>query len=107
LIFLGFSQGASMAYRAALLGRHRVDGVVAVGGDIPPELKDGTANRSWPLVLVGAGARDPWYTGPKLEADVEFLKSHDVAHELIRYDGAHEWTDELRARIGEWTGRLF
>jgi poly(3-hydroxybutyrate) depolymerase len=36
IVFVGFSQGASMAYRAAMLGRHGAIGVAAVGGDIPP-----------------------------------------------------------------------
>ena len=38
LVYAGFSQGASMAYRAAALGTHRGSGIIALGGDIPPEL---------------------------------------------------------------------
>jgi predicted esterase len=107
LVFVGLSQGASMAYRAAQLGRHRATGVVAVGGDIPPELKDAADRRTWPPVLIGAGVRDRWYTGPRLEADVEFLKTRAIRHDLARYDGGHEWTDGLKARISEWIGGLF
>src|SRR4029077_16456914 len=35
LVLAGFSQGVAMAYRAAAVAR--VDGVIAVGGDVPPE----------------------------------------------------------------------
>ena len=38
LVYAGFSQGASMAFRAAMSGGKACDGVVALGGDIPPEL---------------------------------------------------------------------
>ncbi|HXJ41778.1 MAG TPA: hypothetical protein VNH18_21050, partial [Bryobacteraceae bacterium] len=38
VVFAGFSQGVAMAFRAAVNERRRVAGVVAVGGDIPPEL---------------------------------------------------------------------
>ena len=42
LVFLGFSQGVAMAYRAALRGRHRAAGIVALAGEIPPELRSGS-----------------------------------------------------------------
>lgn len=38
LVFLGFSQGASMAYRSAILGRHRASGIIALAGDVLAEL---------------------------------------------------------------------
>jgi len=102
VVFVGFSQGASMAYRAAVLGRYKAAGVVAVGGDVPPELKDDSVDLEWPPVLVAAGVRDPWFTGAKLQEDVSFLDARGIEHELLRYDGAHEWTDELRAHLGDW-----
>ena len=38
IVYTGFSQGVAMAFRAALLGHRRAAGVIAVGGDVPPEL---------------------------------------------------------------------
>ena len=99
LIMLGFSQGAAMAYRAALLGDRPVSGIVAVAGDMPPEVKG--SPREWPPVLIGAGTRDEWFS-PRLDADLAFLQSRGVQHDVVRYDGGHEWTDELRQAIGEW-----
>ena len=45
IVFAGFSQGVAMAFRAALRGRRRAAGVIAIGGDVPPELlvRSGTA----------------------------------------------------------------
>jgi predicted esterase len=99
LIFAGFSQGAAMAYRAAILGRHPSAGVVALAGDIPPEVR--SAERAWPPVLVGAGVRDAWFAS-KVEADAAFLASRGIPHEIVRFEGGHEWTDEFRQRAGEW-----
>ena len=104
VVYLGFSQGASMAYRAAMLGERRAAGIIAIAGDIPPEMK-GATSRPWPRVLIGAGARDEWFA-TKVDADVAFLHARDASPEVIRHDGAHEWTDELRRAIGDWLGSV-
>jgi predicted esterase len=85
VIFVGFSQGVAMAYRAGILGAHRAEGVIAIGGDIPPEVKTVTADR--------------FYTPEKVDADEAFLSSIGVQFDVFRYPGGHEWTDELRERI--------
>ena len=38
IVFAGFSQGVAMAFRAAASSTRRVGGVIAVGGDVPPEI---------------------------------------------------------------------
>jgi predicted esterase len=102
LVYVGFSQGASMAYRAALMGRRRAWGIVAIGGDIPPELPLMLGERSWPRVLIAAGTFDTWYTGEKVEADRAVLAAQGAVHEILRFDGGHEWTEELRRKVGDW-----
>lgn len=103
VVYLGFSQGAAMAYRAALLGDRRASGIVAVAGDMPPEVKD--SPQEWPRVFIGAGTRDEWFS-PRLDAELQFLESRGVPHDVVRYDGGHEWTEELRQAIGEWMALL-
>jgi predicted esterase len=98
VFLLGFSQGVAMAYRAALLGRHRVAGIIAVGGDIPPDVKSVPAER-WPRLLIAAGSTDHWYTPEKVAADETFLRTHGVPHELLHYDAGHIFTDVVRARV--------
>lgn len=98
VVLLGFSQGVAMAYRAALLGRHRVAGIIAVGGDIPPDVKSVPVER-WPRVFVAAGRTDHWFTPDKVAADEAFLQRHGVTHTLLRYDAGHVFTDEVRAAI--------
>jgi predicted esterase len=107
LVYLGFSQGASMAYRAAVLGSRAARGVVALAGDIPPELKSGASRRQeWPPVLVGVGAAENWYTPDKVSADTTFLVSQGVKADVCRFAGGHEWTDEFRAAAGRWLDAL-
>jgi len=96
LFFIGFSQGVAMAYRAALLGKHRAAGIIAIGGDVPPDVKEVPADR-WPRVMIAAGAKDQWYTADKLAADEAFLKHHSVAHEIHRSDAGHEVSDGMLA----------
>jgi len=105
LVLLGFSQGAAMAYRAALLGRHRASGIVALGGDIPPELKSTDSHYDWPPVLIGAGRTDRWYTAAKVDADEALLRGKDVAHEIVRFDGGHEWADAFLTACGDWLSK--
>jgi len=98
LVFVGFSQGVAMAYRAAVRGSRRPRRIIAIGGDVPPELKTASGG-AFPSVLIAAGESDPWYTSAKLEADVDVLRSLGVDVDVFRYAGAHEFTPELRQRI--------
>ena len=98
VVFLGFSQGVAMAYRAAVMGDRPARGVIAIGGDVPPDVKVAPADR-FPSILIAAGESDDWYTAAKVEADEAFLRAHGARHEIFRYRGGHEWTAELRDRI--------
>ena len=40
LVYVGFSQGTAMAYRAAAGSGHPSRALLALGGDVPPELAD-------------------------------------------------------------------
>jgi dienelactone hydrolase len=97
LVFVGFSQGAAMAYRAA--AAIESDAVIVLGGDLPPDVD--AANL--PRTLVGRGIRDEWYTAEKLEKDLSFLPGAAT----VVSDGAHEWTDEFRAAAGEFLRSAF
>jgi predicted esterase len=100
IVFLGFSQGASMAARAAVRGARRAAGLVMLGGDIAADVRD-APSVEWPRVLVGCGTGDTWY-GARVESDLAFLRSRGVSHDIVRFEGGHEFTDELRAAVGTW-----
>ena len=105
LVVCGFSQGVAMAFRAGLLGARKADAVLALGGDVPPELLGGGA-RAFPRVLLARGARDEWYTGAKLLADEAALKAQGAAVEMLSFDGAHEWHSDFATRAGGFIANL-
>ncbi len=106
LVCCGFSQGVAMAYRAGLRAGHACRGIVALAGDVPPELQS-VPGSAWPPILIGRGRLDTWYTREKMDADLEFLERAGVPATARVFDGGHEWTDEFRAEIGRFlAGRI-
>ena len=104
LFTAGFSQGVAMAFRAAIRGRRRAIGVVAVGGDVPPELLE-DPTLAFPAVLLVRGERDDWYTSAKLEADGSALRARNTAVETFVHRGGHEWTADVAAAAARFIGR--
>ena len=90
LVFAGFSQGVAMAFRAAAASARPVAGVIAVGGDVPPELDAGVLARV-PAVLICRGANDPLYAPATFENDVRRLRQAGTGVQPLEFDGAHEW----------------
>lgn len=105
LVYLGFSQGAAMAYRAAAGSDHACQGVVVLGGDVPPELEDNLIHL--PPVLLGRGSSEEWYDAAKMEHDVELLRGKGVDVRPFVFEGGHEWTNEFRAAAGRFLDEVF
>lgn len=106
IVYVGFSQGVAMAFRAAVRGRVKAAAVVAVGGDVPPELLS-DANSWFPRVRLLRGARDDWYTAEKMAQDYRALRPRVDAVETLEYDAAHEWTADAARAAGEFIQQLF
>jgi predicted esterase len=94
LVFTGFSQGVAMTFRAATASSRSVDGVIAVGGDVPPEL-DAAAVGRVRQALVCRGTRDEWHTHAIFERDVRRLREAHVDVRPMEFDGGHEWSDDV------------
>jgi predicted esterase len=101
LVYAGFSQGTAMAFRAAVRGRAPACGVIAVGGDVPPELL-ADPGASFPPVFLARGGRDEWYTQAKLDTDVAALRSRGVRVTPLVFDGAHEWSSFLNHPVASF-----
>lgn len=100
IVYAGFSQGVAMAFRAGLLGRDRALGIIAVGGDVPPELLTDTVQ--YPSILFARGVRDEWLTQAKFDADLAALTARGAAARPVLYDGAHEWNADVAAAAAEF-----
>ena len=105
LVFCGFSQGVAMAFRAAVRGAHKADAVLALGGDVPPELLADTG-ATFPRVLLARGTRDEWYSEAKLQADEAALRTRGASVDTLTFDGAHEWHDDFGAQVTEFLRQL-
>lgn len=107
-VYAGFSQGVGMAWRAGVLGRHACAGVIAAGGDVPPELFDG-APRNWPGALIVTGTRDAYYPPESMQRDAARLRAAGADVGTCAFDGGHEWSDAVveaaAARLAEIEAR--
>lgn len=101
IVFVGFSQGASMAYRAAALCQRASSAVVVLGGDLPHDLKDETLTRVQ-RVFVGRGVRDRWFTEERCAANVQRLRQAHVDVRLVELDAGHAWTDAFTREASDW-----
>jgi predicted esterase len=105
VVYTGFSQGVAMAFRAGVLGPVRTSGIVAVGGDVPPELLE-NADRQFPAVLFLRGARDEWLTESRFDREVSALTARAVTLTTKVYDGAHEWNAEVSQAFVDFLNTL-
>ena len=105
VVTLGFSQGVAMAFRAAVGARRRIAAVVAVGGDVPPELF-ADAQASFPPPLIVRGERDDWYTTEKARTDLAGLRARSVDAEYFVHPGGHEWTPEVSAAVAAFVAKF-
>ena len=101
LVYSGFSQGVAMAYRAGTRGPGPAAGVMALAGDVPPELQlDSTL--TWPRILIGRGTDDTYYTAEKMAADLAFLEKTAASFEAVVFDSGHLWDDHYRQAAGRF-----
>jgi predicted esterase len=94
LVLTGFSQGVAMTFRAAAASERAVHGVIAVGGDVPPEL-DAAAISRVGRILVAHGTRDEFYTDAIFERDIQRLRASNAGVTPLTFDGGHEWSDPV------------
>lgn len=103
LVFVGFSQGTAMAFRAA--SHFSADGVVALGADVPPDVASGTAV-ALPPILFGRGSRDELYTAAKHAEDLQALARLGARVESCTFEGGHAWTGEFNAAVGRFLAAI-
>ena len=92
LVFAAFSQGVAMGFRAATATTRRVDGVIAVGGDVPPEIdaaalcpREEGARLSRRRATSGIRTRSSSTT-------ISRLRQSGVAVHAVTFEGGHEWS---------------
>jgi predicted esterase len=102
LVFVGFSQGVAMAYRAAAAGG--CDGLIVLAGDVPPDVAPRAG--SLPPVLLGRGVSDDWYTEEKAAADADVLGRAGVDVCVHVFDGGHDWDERFTREAQQFLSKL-
>lgn len=102
LIFVGYSQGAAMAYRAAINGRHACTALFINGGDIPPDVLPQLLNVP-PLCIV-RGEDDDAYDTDALKRDRQRLGA--LPHQVHTFPGSHSWTEASSMQLGLFISSL-
>ena len=103
LVFIGFSQGAAMAARAAAYVGNAA-GLILLGGDMPPDISS-DASVKLPPTLLARGADDQWYTEEKFKNDLSYLEGTTRVTQCV-FRGGHEWTDEFREAVAQFLEAL-
>ncbi|HVV46731.1 MAG TPA: hypothetical protein VHC72_16070 [Bryobacteraceae bacterium] len=98
-VFAGFSQGVAMAFRAAAHFDHRVAGVIAAGGDVPPELTSDALVRI-PRILIGRGTGDALYPDEQFARDESRLREIGANVHTLLFSGGHEWPLDFGDPLG-------
>jgi predicted esterase len=93
-VFAGFSQGVAMAFRSAVNSSAESVAVIAVGGDVPPEIEPRELTRV-SSTLICRGSSEEWYTSEKLAQDARRLRESSVAVTALELLGGHEWTADV------------
>jgi predicted esterase len=98
-VFAGFSQGVAMAFRAAAHFENRVAGLIAAGGDVPPELTS-DALKKIPRVVIGRGSADALYSDEQFVKDELRLRESGVNVHALQFSGGHEWPADFGDPLG-------
>jgi len=100
---LGFSQGVSIAWRYAIHGDRDVAGVVACGGDLPPDVEHVLSTRKPIPALLVHGREDAIVPWSKAESAELVLREQGYLVETNYFDGGHDLPAGLMERLSGWT----
>ncbi|MEX2015877.1 MAG: alpha/beta fold hydrolase [Candidatus Hydrogenedentales bacterium] len=99
---LGFSQGSALAFRFGAAGIVPIRGVVACGGDLPPDVAARLSElKPFPALIVH-GKDDQAMSFEKAREGEQQLRDHNFPVDTDYFDGGHELPPEVVARIVKW-----
>jgi predicted esterase len=104
LIFVGFSQGVAMAYRAAAFVQRPCDGIIALAGDLPPDVAPLVSGL--PPVLHGRGSDDKLYSADQFYKDVKTLRAGGARVTEHAFEGTHDWAPGFISKSSEFVDEL-
>ena len=104
MIYVGFSQGVAMAFRAAAFVLRPCDGLIALASDVPPDVAPLAA--SLPRTLLGRGDRDEYYSAEQAATDFQVLTSAGVRVEAYVFSGGHVFAPAFVEKSAQFVDEL-
>jgi predicted esterase len=104
MIYVGFSQGVAMAFRAAAFVQRPCDAVIALASDVPPDVAPVAG--TLPRTLLGRGDRDEFYPASQAARDLDVLKSAGVTVEEYVFSGGHLFTPAFVDKSAQFVDEL-
>lgn len=89
VFMLGFSQGVSMAYRTWAHSSLPVRGVIACGGDLPPDIIEQLEGLPPIEILLVHGRQDEEVSVEKAREALQHLRAAKLKAELFDFEGGH------------------
>ena len=89
VFMLGFSQGVSMAYRTWAHSSLPVRGVIACGGDLPPDIVEQLEGLPPIQILLVHGRQDKEVSPEKAQEALKHLRARGLKPELFDFEGGH------------------
>ncbi len=89
VFMLGFSQGVSMAYRTRAHSSLPVRGVIACGGDLPPDIVEQLEGLPPIQILLVHGRQDEEVSPEKAQKALKHLRASGLKPELFDFEGGH------------------
>ena len=104
LVYLGFSQGAALAFAASVLPRTRPAGLVALAGFLPAGDAAGLAGLS---IFWGHGTSDERVPIARARQDADRLRAAQARVILCESDVGHKLGAECLRGLRAWVGETF
>jgi len=102
IFLLGFSQGVAMSFRFGSLGMVQPSGVIACGGDLPPDVAEQLGElESFPALVVH-GKQDTVVPPSKGEECIQSLQQFGFEVESHFFEGEHDLPEAQMDFIYEW-----
>ncbi len=89
VFMLGFSQGVSMAYRTWAHSSLPVRGVIACGGDLPPDIVEKLQGLPPIQILLVHGRQDEDVSPEKAQEAIKHLRARGLKPKLFDFEGGH------------------
>jgi predicted esterase len=101
IFVLGFSQGVSMAYRLWAHCKIPLAGLIACGGDLPPDVGEQLQFVNPLQILLVHGRRDQIVPPAKAREAQSQLASHSIPVDLFEFEGDHLIPPEAVLRMAQ------